>query len=51
LMEQEASVQLATIIEQSPEDNVIVELPPLARFGPNLPCLDLLLEGHFLFTL
>ncbi|GKC15922.1 ankyrin repeat-containing domain, PGG domain protein [Tanacetum coccineum] len=46
LMDHEASVQLATIIEQSPEDNVIVELPPLARLGPYLPCLDLLLEGN-----
>ncbi|PWA40779.1 PGG domain-containing protein [Artemisia annua] len=48
-MVQQASVQLPTIIEQSPEDHpqqdhVIVELPPLARSRPNLPCSDLLHE-------
>ncbi|PWA90120.1 ankyrin repeat-containing domain, PGG domain protein [Artemisia annua] len=50
-MVQQASVQLPTIIEQSPEDHpqqdhVIVELPPLARSRPNLPCSDLLHEGN-----
>lgn len=58
--EQQACVQqLPTIIEQSSEDQPnedhVIEVPPLTprapepSSGPNLPCLDLLNEGHFIF--